>query len=702
MGYRKLTALLLAGSAFSALFAGTAAAQEGAAPTVDEVIVTARKVSENIQEVPISMSAVDGETLNRARLSTVEALNNIAPNVKIFRTVNNSSAFAVYIRGVGRNNGNFNVESPVALYVDDVIYPYQVGPVVDVGGIDRVEVLRGPQGTLYGRNATNGAVKYMTTRPNLGDDAYSFAVAVGTFGRVEAQTSLSMPLVKDQMAVKLDLGVRQYDGYLYDIVSDDRVNGTTSFSGRLSGLWQPTEQTEIYVAVDGTIARDPLTLNVPVVLNPATNEFEPRYGDYYTTAHAAPEINDLDVAGITVQGRLDVGPAQLRSITAYRGFDQRYANDSPARHNVPYTGVITDTEDGTFTQEFQATGGLFNDRVSYVAGLFYFNSLTRANVRQPAVAGTPTNDTRQLSTSTAGYFDTTVEVLERLNVSLGIRFTQDEKEIDQSRVVNNVLIFSKSGKQKWEATTPRVSVDYQVTDDILAYANWGKGFKAGQVNSIQPTSLAAAAVFVPPEETESAEVGLKTEWFERRLRLNADYFWTTYTNQTQAILVSGSTLLVFSDAEIQGLEVEMNARPFPAWAVSVNVGTLTSQYVNVNPSHPAFTLTDKTLQHAPELTYRIASEYTFDSLFGGSLTVGGDYDYISRTYQCLNHAPVCIMDEYEVLGAFATYAFPNDRFQLTLAGTNITGTEYFKLGSTNNTRGVAPPDEWSLTFKAKW
>lgn len=703
MAHGRLTLLLLGGVAWAALGAGPAWAQQTTGPTVDAVIVTARKVTEDLQEVPISMTAVDGQELDRARISTIESLNNIAPNVKIFKLVNASNAFAVYIRGVGRNNNNFNVESPVALYVDDVIYPYQVGPVVDVGGIERVEVLRGPQGTLYGRNATVGAVKYVTVRPKLDEDMYSYAVAVGSFGRAEAQASLSTVMVDNELGAKLDIGLRQYEGYLFDRGTSEQVNGTTAFSGRLAALWRPSEDAELYVAVDGTIDRSPITLNVPVMLDAASGKFVPRYGDYYTTDHQALDVNDLDAAGITVQGRWDTGFTILKSISSYRGFDQKYSTDPAARRDVAYTGIIHDANDSTITQEFQGTGSLFSDRFTYVVGLFYLNSLTKATIIQPATATPSTWYNKQQTNSAAAYMDGTWEIFSGLSIAGGLRYTQDEKEIHQTRrLATGVLTISKDGTESWSALTPRVGIDYKATENILAYASWGRGYKAGQVNSIQPTSLVTAGVFVPPEHTENTEVGLKTEWFERRLRVNANYFWTSYTDQTQAIIgPAGGTLLVYSDAEISGVELEVQARPFPQWSISGTLGTLTSEYVNVEPGHPAFTLADKTLQHAPELTYRIASEYTFEDVLGGSLAIGGDFDHVSMTFQCLNHAPVCIMEAYDLVGAYATYTFPNDRYRLTVEGTNITGTEYFKLGSTNNAWGVAPPAEWSLTFRAR-
>ena len=139
---KTFAAALLGGVAFAALATGSAWAQEAPAPApstdVDEVVVTARKINENVQDVPISMSALNGEAVSQARLQTIEGLSNVIPNVKIFKNVSTNNAFGVYIRGVGRDNGSFFVESPVALYVDDVIYPYQVGPVVDIGGIDRI------------------------------------------------------------------------------------------------------------------------------------------------------------------------------------------------------------------------------------------------------------------------------------------------------------------------------------------------------------------------------------------------------------------------------------------------------------------------------------------------------------------------------------------------------------------------------------
>ncbi|MDB5475772.1 MAG: TonB-dependent receptor [Phenylobacterium sp.] len=706
-GYGRV-ATLFVGAAAVALLADTARAQSAAprppvldrAATIEELVVTARKVTENLQDVPISMTAISAEKLDFGRISTQETLNNISPNVQVWKPVNTSNNYSVYIRGVGRNSNFFNAESPVAIYVDDVVFPYQVGPVVDVGGLERVEVLRGPQGTLYGRNATVGAVKYVTQKPSLTDELTSYGFTAGKFGRAEGQVSESIPVVSGVWAAKADFAVRNYDGYVHDLTTGGQVNGTHTMNGRFSTFWKPAPDLNIYASVDGTHAKDPIGINVPVVV--VGTNVQPFFGSWYTTAssNALPHVNNLDTLGGTVQAVLDYHGVTLKSVTAYRTFLQDFVQNPQGRTDIPSTGLESKTHDGTFTQEFQATGGLMDSRLTYVAGVFLLDGVTQNRTSQPPLANRPVFTTRQAVKSYAGYIDGTVKILPQWSVSAGVRQTRDEKTAHQTETSTTVNYDAGSKKHSWQSTTYRFSTDYKITSDILAYASYGTGFKGGQLNTVQPTSLAAADVFIPPETVTNTEAGLKTEWLEHRLRVNVDYFWTNYKNMTQAILVPGGvTQLAVADAKIDGLELEFTARPLPDWSISGIVGTMNSRYVNAQPGNPVFGLADPTLQHAPKLSYHLWTDYTFDSLpIPGSLTVGADYAWTDKTYESINHSAVTTQSPYELLGFKVIYV-PAEHHQIILQGTNVTNTVWFLLGSSNNARFIEPPSEFSITYK---
>ena len=698
----SLRALLLAAAALPAMT--TAGAQSepatGDDTQVEEIIVTARKVSEDQQKIPIPLTALTSKQLEVARTPTVESISGLVPNVRVFKALGNSNAYAVFIRGIGRDNNGFNVEAPVALYVDDVIYPYQVGPVLDLGGIDRVEVLRGPQGTLYGRNATVGAIKYVTTRPDLDEMDASAALTYGTFERAEALGSISIPIVEGKVALKLDAGYHYYDGYMFDQVFRHNVNGTNGGSIRGSLLWKPSENTEIFVSADATRARDELSLGSPVIVVGTT--VTPRFGTY-ETSHAAPDINDLDSSGFTIQGKVDLENVTLRSITAVRSFDQNYAQDSASRSDVAFSGSVFAVDDTTVTQEFQATGTLFEGRLKYVAGLFFLDSNTTQKADQPGGATLPSWFVKQEATSVAAYLDGTFEIGGGVSIGGGIRYTKDTKDIFQS-LSSLTANFSKSASDEWEAVSPRIGIDWQVTDDILLYASWAKGFKGGALNSTQPTTIGLAGVFVPPEYNANTEIGLKSKWLGGKLRVNANYFWSEYTDQTQALTVFvggiASSALVFSDAHMDGLELEIQARPIPELRLSATIGTLNAELLNVPPGHPVYLLDNRLPKHSPKLTYNLKAEYDIDSFLGGSLTLGGEYNWSDGYWSSLAQGIGTYQDAFDVTNLYASYTLPDDRYQIIVQGTNVTDTKYFKLASAGfRTQFYAPPAEVSVTLK---
>jgi iron complex outermembrane receptor protein len=680
---------------------------------IAEIVVTARKVNENVQRVPIPVSALSAASLAAGRPLDAESISNVVPNVKVFKTVNNSNAYSFYIRGIGRDNNYFNVEAPVALYVDDVIYPYQVGPVLDVGGIDRIEILRGPQGTLYGRNATSGAVKYVTKRPNFSEVGGEASIGVGSYGRFDALAGMTGPLVNDVLAARIDVGVHRYGGFERDLTTGKNLGGTRSFGARGSLEWKPTDTLDIFASMDGLHARDEVQVPTSVIggLSQTAPQPVPRFGSPYTVqSHPnMPQVNDLDVLGGTIQATFDLDAVVLKSISSYRGFTQDFANDVVGRSDVAYSGSLSHTRDRTFTQEFQATGTILSDRLKYVAGLFYLKSDTLNTTLSPSAAGTPFYTTDQHTKSFAAYLDGTFSITDQLHLTGGIRYTKDTKEALQSRKATAGVVFDAlRGNAKWSAVTPRVGVDFQLTPDILLFASYGKGFKGGSLSSLTPTQVSAAGRFVDPEKAQNEEVGIKTSWFDRRLILNANYFWISYQDQTTAIFApppnQTNTLLVTNDAKYHGLEVEAIARPVPAWNIRAAAGLLHGEYTNFAAIPTIVGLIDKTPKHVPKFTLNVSTDYTFESLplIAGSLTIGAVYNYITKTYECLGHQSVCVQEPYSLVDAHVTYTTPDGRFDIIAAGTNVTDKAYFKVASSLGARYYSPPAEYSLTLRARF
>lgn len=696
----------LSSAAAIAMTPAFARAADGEDPTVGEVLVTARKVTERVQDIPIPVTAIGREQLEAAgRVNTMESLSNIAPGVKVFRAANQSNSYAVFIRGLGRDNGFPHVEAPVATYIDDVNYPYQVGPTLNIGGISRVEVLRGPQGTLYGRSATVGAVKYYTERPDLNEQTRGVTVTGGTHNRAEMVLSAGTPLAPDQAGVKADFGYHHTGGYKRDRRTGKHLGGTDGIAGRISLLYRPTDNLEIFVSADGTRDRDSTDPQTATVLA-ADGRVLPLFGDNFIveTHPTNPQINKLDAGGATGQVTYDWKGVTLKSITAFRQFRQQYSNDFFGRADVAYTGSVVDARVNYWTQEFQATRTALDDRLTYVGGAFYLSSDVEVIQKSPGAANTPTYNTTQNSWSFAAYADATFNFTDQLSVSGGVRYTYDEKDVYQN-VISRTVNFNAQNSDNWTSTTPRVTLNYKVTDDILVFAGWAKGYKTGALSSLTPAQLAAAAVFISPEKVDNREVGIKSEWFEKRLRANVTYFKAKYTDQTTAALdARNNNFLISNDVDAEGVEAEVLVRPQAHWFIAANAAWLDAEYVNISPTNTTIlNLADKTPKHSPKLTYQFRAGYTFENVLNtqGALSLGVDYNHYSGQWECLAHNPPCRLAKYGTTDVNATYTFPDERLQMIIAGTNVGGAEYFKLAGAAG-RLFSPKDDWSFTVRYRY
>ena len=670
-----------------------------------EILITARRVTERAQDVPLPVSVLSQDQLAVGRTPTVESLSGAVPNVKVFKTVGNADAYAIYVRGLGRDNNYFNVEAPVALYVDDVIYPYQVGPVVNVGDISRVEVLRGPQGTLYGRNATVGAVKYYTITPDPDHFDLTASFTGGSYGRAEATGGINVPLA-DNLAFRVSAAYHGYDGFYRDLRTGRDLGGTDDVGGRFSLHWKPTAHLTISGSLDGLQDRDePQPITSYIVASPTLAY--PRFGDPLNVQTIAtdPQLNKLDVLGGNIQVALAYDHVTIKSITSYRWSHQLFDVDPIGRASVTFAGSIADTRSKTFTQELQATGDFFDKRLTYVAGLFYLKSPTHFQAETPYAAGDPLYFTYQDAVTRAAYVNATLKVVGALSVSAGVRTGRDSKFDVQNLTKTTAGSFRSSGSAHWNSTSPRFSVDYKFNRNFLAYASYSKGYEAGALSSVQPTLAALASVYVPPQTINDKEVGVKTQWFDGDLTLNTDYFWSKYLNQTTAVLTPALLpLLVATDQRAHGLEVEFRARPVHNWTIVGNIATLNGKYIDIDPSNASSSnLADKTPKHNPKFTFNVSTDYVLRRIFTqtDSFDVGASIYHTSSTFECINHNIVCVSPAYTLLDVHGAYTLPDERTEIIVSGTNVTNHKYFKVSVTGLGNFFAPPAEISVTFRYK-
>lgn len=636
---------MLAGTAGVALWAGAAAAQvttatppaalpesEQEAPIVadpagNDIVVTARRTSERLQDVPIAITALSGAALAERNVATLDEIAKFTPNIRFDAAAALSGGnynATVFIRGVGQNDFAIFSDPGVGFYVDDVYYARSIGGILDAVDISSVQVLRGPQGTLFGKNTIGGAVLINTATPDL--DSFSGQVegTYGRFDRIDVKGAINIPLVTDLVALRLSAATINRDGYVKRLVTGDTQGDRSAQIVRAKLRIQPQGSGLIVdLGGDYTRAREtsapsdllavgnapgitgvPFLTNYNIYVAPSLGIVAPNgqrtlnpsfiTASPFETYATGPNDNDLDLWGVQANVAYDFGGATLKSITAYRHMKAYFTRDGD---NTPFTFRQTTNRDRQkqFSQELQLTGKVFADRLSYVLGAYYFkeraSDIAAADLAlglQAPTAPPPftpavfiRNYTNNRSLAVYGQFD--LEIVPRLSVTLGGRYTDDKKvftsiNVRQRDLVQFVNVTEEATFRKF---TPRVGVNYKAADDVLLYASYARGFKQGGFNG-RPLVSQAEVTQYAPEELTTYEAGIKAQWLDRALTTNVAVFHSIYkdiqltVNQTPTNFVANA-----ASGKINGVEFEAIMRPAPWLTFNTGVGYLDTKYTSV-------------------------------------------------------------------------------------------------------------------------
>lgn len=613
-----------------------------ASPFGDNVIiVTARKRSENLQDTPIAISAFSSEEMEVRNATDVTDLSGVAPNLSFESGSSFSGSSAtptLFIRGIGQSDFVLTADPGVGVYVDGIYVARSVGSLFDLVDLERIEVLRGPQGTLFGRNTIGGAISLVSKAPT-----YEFSgkldVTVGTDNLIETKGSLNIPL-SETLATRISAVYRRQDGYVDALQYDDlQLGREETWGGRIFTRWEPTGTFSIDISADyskdtsgpsafympASIPDFPIAVGAP--FRPVFNEIvsgDPSCtteaglrdnpacygaasimpGNPYTNNSLYYDIdgnvvepkNPLEVYGVSGVATLEVGDLTFKSISGWRGFDASFKNDVDYSPHIIFSNIVSQYKQEQFSQELQLIGSLANDAIDFVLGAYYFDEKVNQNnniLSSVAIANNfPSSpwflaDYRQADNkSLAGFGQATAHLFdERLHLTAGIRFTHDEKEY-QTRTAPNPtvapLVLLK-GFQEAKEWTPMFNVAFDVSEDIMVYGTFSEGFRDGGF----PPRLIGAPTEIgsyDPEFVEVWEVGFKTQLFDRVLTLNGAYFNTSYSDiQVAAIrtdLPVGSGSLALSNlaaATIQGVELEALLRIGDNWRIDYSFGYLENE-----------------------------------------------------------------------------------------------------------------------------
>ncbi len=758
---------------------GDATAAAAGEPFGEEIMVTARRREENVQTIPISITTFDGTALEERSMADLAAIGDFTPNLDFSTTGGfgtQTSEATVMIRGIGQIDTAIYSDPAVGIYVDGVFLARAQGGVLDLLDLERVEVLRGPQGTLFGKNTTGGALSLVTRKPS-NDFSALLQGTLGEFERRDVRASVSGAL-SDKVSASLAFLATNRDGFTRSLASGERFFDDDRQSARLALRFAPSDSLTVDWSADGMRERETggdqilLSLTATDLLlfynnaqvlagrQPVTEELWVT-GSLYESFSTSPSYNDGDVFGtaLTVNWLASTS-LNLHSITAYRGFEFDTGGDLDGTP-LAVAEVSGPIKNDQFSQEIHLSGAAAEDRLTWLVGGLYFREKPRSVVSidimtdlfpaleaapgpivsPPGVppflcnpgppppglpcfggAGNPLNlaffngfaglQTHQLETESWALFtEGTYDVSPKLSATFGLRYSLDEKTFQYTNVNAFGIVDSDLfNEDEWDALTPRVSLAYQARQDLLVYFTASRGYKSGGFNG-RPQQRQQLDPF-DPEIVMSYEVGLKSDWLDRRLRLNGAVFFSDYDDiQFAASFDVGGTPVFITQnagrAEITGFELELSSRPAQGLDLSANVGYTHTELVELDPRVPPGLREGGTLPKAPEWTANAAVQHTFQLGDSAVLIPRLDYVYRGKVFNNIANTEEIAQDAYDLLNVRLLYGPASGSWDIAAFVTNLTDEEFLDHGLITGSFGFnigipGRPREWGLTAQYRF
>lgn len=614
---------------------------EAGAAAIAEVVVTAQRRSQNLQETPVAVTALGSQELEERNVQSTQDLMQVAPSLQVSTAAGpNGGAAVFFLRGMGQQRSGNGTEPAVGVYVDGVYYPSLQGAIFNMLDIRQVEVLRGPQGTLFGRNTIGGAIRYTSRAPEFDNGGYVQATA-GSYDRRDLTGVINLAY-DDLAALRLTGGRLHRDGFVRQQDGGEDAGGQDNELIRAQLLVTPMDALKIELMGQRNRSElDGLAYSQPGPIEPRPNTIpwyynltalggltNPPYDDRFasTCDHCQAGTNVREFAdtqssaaqiGVTWSGLESV---EVKSLSAWQRVGSRYALDldgSPA----PVYSASAHTRDEIYSQEFQFSGKALDERLDWVSGLYAARqSFDMLPGTSQLLLGRISDDPDPVERRThtlAGFVDATYELFEHAQVLGGYRISQDDKEATLHDSGNGELLDHE--RRKFTSNTGRVGLQYRWTDRIMSYATVSTGFKAGGFN----VNVSGPLIFTPglrrselgsykPENVTSYEIGARTEFFGGAIRINPTVFYAQWRDvQVQSVNVNASTLEVYVDnaasAHSQGLELEMQAAVSRQLVFFANGALLRMRYDSVGDASGI--TKDSRFMRAPKLTYTVGGRY---------------------------------------------------------------------------------------------
>ena len=698
------------GVAITALSAAPAFAQEPADTAVEEaatgdIVVTARRREESLIDVPISVSALSGDALQSQGAVDITALQDKTPNLTLQIARGSNSTLIAFIRGVGQQDPLWGFEPGVGLYVDDVYVARPQGAVLDIFDVERVEVLRGPQGTLYGRNTIGGAIKYVTKR--LGNDfTGKVRASYGSYDQIDLVGQVTVPL-GDTLSIGGAIARYKRDGYGHNLTTGADQYDKDVIAGRISAEFAPSDGVFFRLAADKTVDKSNPRHGTRLVGNAGLPAFEPTRSVYDTRAGIG-DRNKVMTQGVSLTGEIDLNDTlTFKTITAYRDghTDTLIDFDNTAG---PVLDIPAWYDDRQFTQELQLLYS--GERLQGVFGLYYLDG--RASGAFDTVLGLA-----NLTTLTAGsvktksyaaFADFNYDLTDQLKLSAGLRYTKDDKtgtvfrrnytgirspEFGNANAVPGLIRTDYTNDRSFDQFTSRISLSYQPNDDLNLYASYGKGFKSGGFDMRGDAVLTPTTVNgYKPETVDAYELGMKGAFLDRTLFLNIAGYYSDYKDQQVTIQrpdVAGG-IASFVDnagkAEIYGLEIETRIVPSRNFSVNASLGYTHADYKKFltfigGGTTPVDVSDLRVFQNTPKWNANLSATWS-DELAGGTIDITPSISMRSDYHMFEIANPLLDQDGYALVDASASWTSGDDRFKLSVNMRNLFDKQY-RVGGYN-------------------
>lgn len=688
---------------------------------LETIVVTAQRREANLQATPVTVSAFSEEQIQNLVIVETRDIGQAVPNLQLLPLTASPSTFQVGFRGGAEQTGGLIVSEPVVgVYVDDVYRSRLQGANFQVADIERIEVLRGPQGTLYGRNNFSGAIKLITKTPSKDNEWFNASLGIGSFSETNIQASMGGGIT-DELGGSISVLYRdQSDGYIFNRAQGETIGAEENFLVRGKLNYEKEQFQAIFSFSYGKDENDgyiPVAIRfepsiVPTNLANSANsdQVRPRFGDDpFVTEFPQESLGRTEVLSLTLDMSYETEWATFRSITGYVDVEDDFRWDIAGGINDGMGGFSpsfdrqSDAAADQITQELQAQGQAFNERLDWIAGAFFFKESGDQSLKDDiplfGLFDLPPTFLDIDTTSWAVFAQGTYALTDRLSAFAGIRYTEDDKSFDASIFTFFPVRTEVSLDETFSSVTPTFGLEFQATDNIYTYANITRGFKGGGFNGLAVANATVLRAVYDPQYVWAYEVGAKADWLDNRLRTNIAVFFNDISGSQQTALVGPGSFATqnVGDISVFGVEAEITAQPVDWLNIFGNIGYMDGEYGTLDPASQAAANNAEFLPLVTEWTgqvgFNIDAPITEDVRF----KLGGTANYVGDHY--LETTNAFQVKAYTRFDGFVGISADEGRYELRLEGRNLSDEVNFVTGfanSPNPALAALRPRTWML------